>query len=409
MHRQDYDHWRELGNPGWGYDDVLPYFRKAEHNERFDDAFHGRGGPLNVTDPIFRHPLSELFVAAAEAAGVPRNADFNGAEQEGCGFWQLTQKDGARLSTAAAYLRPAMDRSNLTVQTGALTTKVDFEGRKAVGVSYIHQGQVSQASAEREVILSGGAVNSPQLLLLSGIGPADELRAFGIAAVQDLPGVGKNLQDHLGVIMRWGIHDPVSLYGATPEQLGTMLQEYADHRTGFFTSNVAEAGAFMRTAPGQVIPSIQCFFLPYLMTEAPLESFQPYGHGVTLAFYVNRPASRGHIALASSDPLDQPAIDPNYLSDAADTAGFVAGLRRVRGGSPRLLWRIWSPMKLLQETRVSRTTRSLPTSATGAPARSSILSAPVKWDMMHSRWSMLSSKCMAWMACVSSTRLSCQP
>jgi choline dehydrogenase len=264
--------------------DVLAYFKKAEHNERLEDAFHSRGGPLNVTDHIFRHPLSELFVVAAEAAGMPHNDDFNGAKQEGCGFYQLTQKDGARWSTAAAYLRPVMERSNLSVMTGALTTKVNFVGRRAVGVSYIHQGQTKQARAEREVILSGGAINSPHMLLLSGVGPADELRPFGIDVVQDLPGVGKNLQDHLGAFMRWGIHEPVSLYGATPEQLAAMQQEYAEHRTGFLTTNVAEAGAFIWTDPGQAIPNIQCFFLPYLLTEAPLESFQPYGHGISMVF-----------------------------------------------------------------------------------------------------------------------------
>src|SRR5262249_12473053 len=201
--------------------------------------------------------------------------------------------------------------------------------RRAVGVSYIHQGHTTQARAEREVILSGGAINSPHLLLLSGVGPADELRPSGIDVVQDLPGVGKNLQDHLGAFLRWGIREPVSLYGATSEQLAAMQREYAEHRTGFFTTNVAEAGAFLRTDPRRVIPNIQCFFLPYLLTEAPLDAFQPYGHGISLAFYVNRPASRGHITLASADPLDQPAINPHYLSDPADTAEFVAGFRRL--------------------------------------------------------------------------------
>jgi choline dehydrogenase-like flavoprotein len=329
-HRRDYDHWQQLGNDGWGYNDVLAYFKKAENNERLENAFHGRGGPLNVTDHIFRHPLSELFVAAAEAAGVPPNDDFNGAEQAGCGFYQLTQKDGARWSTAAAYLRPAMARPNLTVLTGALTTRVNFAGRRAVGVDYIHHGQTVHASAEREVILSGGAINSPHVLLLSGVGSADELRPLGIRVVHDLPGVGKNLQDHLGAFMRWDITKPVSLYGFTPEALAAVQQEYAEHRTGFLTTNVAESGAFLHTDASHDIPNIQCFFLPYLLTEAPIESFQPYGHGVSVAFYVNRPASRGHLALASPDPLDQPAIDPNYLSHPADTAEFVAGFRRLR-------------------------------------------------------------------------------
>lgn len=329
-HRSDYDHWRELGNEAWGYDDVLTYFKKAENNERLENAFHGTGGPLNVADPSFSHPLSRLFVEAAEATGLPRNDDFNGADQEGCGFYQLTQKDGARWSTAEAYLREVMDRPNLTVVTSALTTKVNFEGRTAVGVDYIHEGQVIKVRAEREVVLSGGAINSPHLLLLSGIGPADELRPFGIDAVHDLPGVGKNLQDHLGAWMRWEINEPVSFYGATPEELAATQQEYEEQRTGLFATTTVDAGAFIRTDQSQDIPNIQCFFLPYFVTESFLDSFAPYQHGFSIAFYVSRPASRGQISLASADPLDQPEIDPNYLSDPADMVEFVAGLRRLR-------------------------------------------------------------------------------
>ena len=329
-HREDYNHWQRLGNSGWGYDEVLPYFRKAEHNERLQDEFHGQGGPLNVADHIFRHPLSDLFVASTEAAGVARNHDFNGAEQDGCGFFQLTQKGGARWSTAAAYLRPVLDRPNLTVITSALTTKIAFAGRRAVGVSYIHQGETRQAKASREVLLSAGAINSPHLLLLSGVGPAGELRSCGVEVVHDLPGVGKNLQDHLGAMMRWEIRQPVSLYGATAEQLAAMQKEYAEQRRGYLTTNVVEAGAFLRTEASREIPDIQCFFLPYLLTEAPSEAPQPCGHGVSVAFYLTHPASRGQLTLASPDPLDQPAIDPNYLGDPADLAGLAAGFRCVR-------------------------------------------------------------------------------
>jgi len=329
-HPDDYDLWKNLGNTGWGYNDVLPYFRKAENNERLENAFHGRGGPLNVADPIFRHPLSELFVEAATAAGLAQNNDFNGAEQEGCGFYQLTQKNGARWSTAAAYLRPALGRPNLTVITGATTTKINIAGGRAVGVNYIYHGQAKEALTQREVILSGGTVNSPQLLLLSGIGPADELRSVGVDIVHELPGVGQNLQDHLGAYMRWEIHQPVSLYGSSPEQLSAMQKQYAEQRTGFFTSNIAEAGAFLRTDSSQKLPNIQCFFLPYLLTDAPVESSQPNAHGISLAFYVNRPASRGRISLASADPLDQPIIDPNYLSEPDDVCEFAAGFRSLR-------------------------------------------------------------------------------
>jgi choline dehydrogenase-like flavoprotein len=329
-HRSDYDHWRELGNPGWGYDDVLPYFKKAENNERLDNTFHGRGGPLNVADHIFRHPLSEMFVASAAAAGFPQNDDFNGAQQKGCGFYQVTQKNGTRWSTAAAYLRPALSRQNLTVITGALTTKIHFRNKAATGISYIRHGKTEFAEANREIILSGGTINSPHLLLLSGIGPANELGPLGIEIIQDLPGVGRNLQDHLGAYMRWSIHQPISLYGATTEQVEAMQQQYAATRTGFLTSNVAEAGGFMCTDSSPKIPDLQCFFLPYLIPEAPVEATQACNHGISIAFYINRPASRGHISLASLDPLDQPAINPDYLADPSDLTGFAAGFRCLR-------------------------------------------------------------------------------
>src|SRR5262245_25297269 len=193
-HAADYDHWAKLGNTGWSYEDVLPLFKRSEHNERMEDRFHGRGGPLNVADHRFRHPLSEMFVEAAQKTGLPLNPDFNGAGQDGCGFYQLTQKDGLRWSAASAFLRPAMTRPNLTVITGALACRVCFEGRRAAGVEYVCRGQSARAEAGREVILSGGAINSPQLLLLSGVGPADQLTQLGISVVADLPGVGQNLQ-----------------------------------------------------------------------------------------------------------------------------------------------------------------------------------------------------------------------
>jgi choline dehydrogenase len=328
-HATDYDRWAELGNKGWSYEDVLPVFKKSEHNERMADRFHGRGGPLNVADHRFRHPLSEMFVAAAESAGVPANADFNGAVQDGCGFYQLTQKDGLRWSTASAFLRPALARPNLTVITGALTCRVRFEGRRAVGVEYLRQGQSASARAAREVILSGGAINSPHLLLLSGVGPADELRAAGVEVVADLPGVGRNLQDHLGTFVRQEITAPVSLYDAPPELLAAAQAEYEATRQGVFTSNIAEAGAFL-TTDGGAVPNLQGFFLPYCLTESPVEAPQPYCHGISVAFYVTRPASRGRITLASTDPLDQPLIDPAYLSAPTDLPQFVAGIREVR-------------------------------------------------------------------------------
>jgi choline dehydrogenase-like flavoprotein len=231
-HAADYDHWAALGNKGWSYEEVLPIFKRSEHNERMENRFHGRGGPLNVADHRFRHPLSEMFVAAAQETGVSPNADFNGATQDGCGFYQLTQKDGLRWSTASAFLRPALPRPNLTVITNALTCRIRFEGRRAVGVEYVCRGRSALADASREVILCGGSINSPQLLMLSGVGPADHLRAVGVGVVADLPGVGRNLQDHLGTFLRTEITVPFSLYGATPEQLAAVQAEYETTRQG---------------------------------------------------------------------------------------------------------------------------------------------------------------------------------
>jgi len=328
-HAGDYDDWRARGCPGWGWQDVLPFFKKAEHNERLGEPFHGRGGPLNVADHRFRHPLAEMFLASAENAGVARTEDFNGAAQDGCGFYQVTQKDGARWSTASAYLRPAMGRANLTVVTSALVGRVRFDGTRAVAVDYVSRGRAASVEA-REIVLCGGAINSPQLLLLSGVGPADEIRAHGLDVVHDLPGVGANLQDHLGAVVRDEITQPISLYGATPEILAAVQAEYETNRQGVFTSNVAEAGAFLKTDPALARPNLQGFFLPYCLTEAPTEAFQPYCHGISFVFYVNRPASRGRITLASADPLDQPLIDPMYLTDPADLPQFVAGIRLAR-------------------------------------------------------------------------------
>jgi len=329
-HPDDYDDWRDAGNPGWGFGDVLPFFTKSEANERHGEPFHGRDGLLSVADQRFRHPLSELFVASAEAAGVPRNEDFNGHQQDGCGFYQVTQKDGQRCSTASAYLVPALGRPNLQVVTNALAHRILFDGRRAVGVEYLCRGKIETAEAGREVILSGGSVNSPHLLLLSGVGPADEIRRHGLAVVCDLPGVGENLQDHLGTWVRYEITQPVSLYGAPPEALAAMQAEFESKRQGFLTSNVAEAGAFLKTDPALARPNLQGFFLPYCLTESVIDAFQPYCHGVSFVFYVSRPRSRGRITLVSADPLDQPHIDPNYLSDPRDLPQLVAGIRLVR-------------------------------------------------------------------------------
>src|ERR1700730_9248157 len=330
-HATDYDRWAEAGNKGWSYADVLPVFRKSEHNERMEDRYHGRGGPLNVADHRFRHPLSEMFVAAAESAGVPANADFNGAVQDGCGFYQLTQKDGLRWSTASAFLRPALARPNLTVITGALTCRVRFEGRRAVGVEYLRQGQSASARAAREVVLSGGAINSPHLLLLSGVGPADELRAAGVEVVADLPGVGRNLQDHPFVTMIWEVSDQQTLYGAEKPK---PLAEWLLRRSGPLSSTVAEVFAFTRTRGGLPAADIQFHMGAAYFEDHGHDEYD--GHCMVIAPVLVAPKARGQVWLRSADPADKPRIITNTLSEPEDVDSMLAGvgLARVIGGRP---------------------------------------------------------------------------
>jgi choline dehydrogenase len=325
----DYDHWRQLGNAGWSYDDVLPYFKKAERNERLHDRFHGSDGPLNVAERPYTSPLSHVFVEAAQQAGLPFNPDFNGAVQLGCGLFQVTQKSGRRWSAASAYLHPAMTRGNLTVLKKAQATRVLIEHGRAVGVEYARGRRRHTARVAREVVLAAGAINSPQLLLLSGVGPADELRGHGIAAAHDLPGVGKNLQDHLNVnVVRRAKHgstlDGKNRWIAKP---GVAL-EYLLYGTGPGTSNVAEAGAFATSELGAATPDIQYHFIPAQVVNharTPMD-----GDGVTLHACCLRPQSRGEIRLASADPLKAPIMDPNYLATEYDLKILLAGLRQGR-------------------------------------------------------------------------------
>lgn len=324
----DYDQWRQLGNVGWSYDDVLPFFRRAENNERIRDEFHGVGGPLNVADRPYTNPLSEVFVEAAEQAGIPRNPDFNGAVQHGCGLYQVTQRNGARCSTAVAYLRPVLGRSNLAVVTRAHATRVMVEKARAVGVAYAQGRTIVEARAAREVLLAGGAINSPQLLMLSGIGPADNLRNVGIEPVIDLPGVGKNLQDHLNINVINECKEPITLDSKSRgiASLWVALQ-YVLTRKGPGTSNVAEAGAFA-TCAGTGAPDVQFHFIPaYVVDHARVKMT---GNGMTLHACCLRPESRGEIRLASHNWSDPPHIDPNYLASRNDLAVLIAGLRKGR-------------------------------------------------------------------------------
>ncbi len=323
--RADYDYWRDLGNAGWGFADVLPYFKKSENQERGGSEYHGVGGPVNVADLRYVNPLTRAFLAAAEEIGIASNVDFNGAEQDGAALYQVTQKNGGRWSASDGYLQPARERSNLTVVTGAHAARVLMEGKRAVGVAFLCGGVMEQARAGGEVILAGGTVNSPQLLMLSGIGPADELKAAGISAIHDLPGVGKNLQDHPMVSVGYLCTQKISLDGA--ETLGNFLR-WLVWRNGPLASNVAEAGLFLRTRLGLAVPDLQLLFGPAYYRGHGLVRRKEhcFGFGPTLI----TPESRGEVSLRTANPLDAPAIRANYLATDADLRTLIAGVRLAR-------------------------------------------------------------------------------
>ena len=342
----DYDHWRQLGNAGWSYADVLPWFKKAERNERLHDEFHGNDGPLNVAERPYTNPLSHAFVEAGQQAGLPFNPDFNGATQLGVGLFQVTQKNGRRWSAASAYLHPAAARENLTIVTKAQATRVLIEKGRAVGVEYARGRKRRTARATREVVLAGGAINSPQLLLLSGIGPAAELRTLGVRVALDLPGVGKNLQDHLNVNIVRRAKRGSTLDGKSRglKPIGVAL-EFLLYGTGPGTSNVAEAGAFAMSGLGAATPDIQYHFIPAQVVDHARTIMD--GDGVTLHACCLRPQSRGEICLASSDPLQPPIMDPNYLAAGYDLKILIDGLRKGREILAAPAFRPW-----LEEERI---------------------------------------------------------
>ncbi len=327
----DYDQWAAQGNSGWSYADLLPYFRRNEHNARGADHWHGTGGPLHVSDAREPNPTSLKFVEAATQCGLPRNEDFNGAEQEGAGLYQVTQDDGRRWSAARAYLTPIRDtRPNLHVVTGAQATRILLEGRRAVGIEYVHNGQTMQAHCEREVILSGGAINSPQLLLLSGIGPAEELRRHDITVHHELPGVGENLQDHLDYVLSYRDRkrEAVGLaLSAVPSTLIALLR-YLFVRRGHFASNFAEGGAFARTDPSLPAPNLQFHFIPTRLENH--GRTLRYGYGMSLHVCDLHPKSRGRIGLNSADPLAPARIEANYLEHPDDIATLREGVKLGR-------------------------------------------------------------------------------
>ncbi|MEU5425622.1 GMC family oxidoreductase N-terminal domain-containing protein [Streptomyces olivoreticuli] len=320
----DYDGWRARGLDGWGHRDVLPYFRRSEDNTRGADAHHGTGGPLAVSDLRDRHPLSEAFLAAAEAAGLTANPDFNGARQEGVGFYQATVRRGRRDGTARAFLRPAARRRNLTVRTRATVRRVVVERGRAVGVSAELEGRAREFRARREVILAAGAIGSPRLLLLSGIGPAAELAALGIPVVADSPQVGRNLQDHLTIGAGWEVRGIRTLESALRP---ANVLRYVGARRGPLASHVVEAGGFV--AAGDAPPHLQLHAAPVLFDNHGLTP--PPCPGFTIGVSLLTPESRGRITLRSADPAAAPVIDPCYGTGPTDLARLVDGLELVIG------------------------------------------------------------------------------
>ena len=327
--REDYDGWAADGATGWAWNDVLPYFIKAENNERGASALHGAAGPLHVVDLRSPHPAAALFIEAAQQAGLKRNDDFAGQSQEGVGWYQVTQKDGERWSAARAYLAPARRRPNLHVVTDAMATQIIIEARHAVGVKF-RQGNVErELRARREVLVAAGALQSPQLLMISGVGPAPHLRELGIEPVADLP-VGNNLHDHPDITINRRVADTdllgFSFVGGL--KLLRAIRRWQRERRGVLTSNFAEAGAFIRTLPELERPDLQLHFVIGMVDNH--NRTYHWGHGMSCHATALRPASRGTVRLASRDMRDAPLIDPAFLSDPADLETLVRGFKWVR-------------------------------------------------------------------------------
>lgn len=327
----DYDHWAEEGNPGWSWREVLPYFKRAEHNERGPDDFHGSGGPLNVMD--LRHPNVHTadFIEAARQAGFAFNPDFNGADQEGVGPFQVTHRAGERFSAAKAYLTPNLHRPNLTVITGAQATRVLLEGRRAVGMAFLQDGVPRELRARREVVLSAGALQTPQLLMLSGIGPGAHLQDMGIASTLDLPGVGSGLHDHLDAVQVVDAPAMRALFGLSLPGTWALLRGMGDwsrRRSGLLTTNFAEAGGFVKSRPEEATPDLQLHFVVGKLVDHGRKTV--FGHGYSCHVCLLRPQSRGSVRLASPDPLAPPRIDPNFLGHPDDLDGMVRGFKLMR-------------------------------------------------------------------------------
>jgi choline dehydrogenase-like flavoprotein len=334
-HRSDYDDWARQGCPGWSFDEVLPYFKRSEGNQRGESALHGGHGPLKVAEQQSPRPISEDFVRAGVECGIPRNDDFNGEQQEGIGLYQVTQfyegrKNGERCSAAAAYLHPVMDRPNLTVLTHTQAVRLLLEDKRAVGVEVRRNGALETIRASREVALAGGAFNSPQLLMLSGIGDPQELRRHGIPVQHALPGVGKNLQDHLDFILAYRSKE-TDMFGIGPigaAKLTKAVLEWRKSGKGIIASPFAEGGAFIRVAPDAQRPDVQLHFVISMVDDHARRLH--LGFGFSCHVCVLRPKSRGEVGLVDANPLSPPRIDPQFLSHPDDTALMLLGTKKMR-------------------------------------------------------------------------------
>jgi choline dehydrogenase-like flavoprotein len=330
--RRDYDEWAELGNAGWSYADVLPYFKRSEHNERGASVFHGQGGPLHVSDSEMHYPLSRTLLEAARQAGLPISDDFNGPQPEGAGAYQFTIRDGRRCGVNAAFLEPARQRPNLTVITGAHVTGLAMEGKRAVGVHYEVAGKSGLASASREVILSAGAYGSPQILMLSGIGDPQQLAQHGIPLVQALPGVGANLQDHVDacVLTASSDHGGLSLTAGGIGRMTAAIWNYWRQRRGLLRASATEVGALLRSSEAQTDPDVQFHAIPVLFDDSGRDISLLRKVGYSMHVYVMRPKSRGSVTLASRDPYDAPVIDQRLLDHPDDARSLIDGIRLAR-------------------------------------------------------------------------------
>jgi len=348
----DFNYWRQLGNAGWGFDDVLPYFRKAEGNIRGEDALHGGRGPLGVDDMRWKNALSEAYVEAAVQAGYPRNDDFNGPRQEGVGYYQLTTRGGRRCSSARAYLQPARGRGNLNIVTGALTEKVEIDDGRATGVRYRVGDRVETATAGHEVILCGGAINSPQLLMLSGIGPAEHLGENGIEVKRHLPGVGENLHDHYQCRQLYRCSRPGTMNEAVGSLFGKVKMglDYALGRRGLLTVGAGLVGVFLRTRPELEDPDIQLHFIPFSTDKmgTTLHDFP----GFTVTMNQSRPRSRGRLRLRSGDARQYPSMVANYLADEDDRRTAIDGMKAVRRIAQQPALKDWIADELMPGTKV---------------------------------------------------------